>query len=290
VERYYAEALLQSSDFGVEGVVDRSAERRAWAQERFGARAYATVEEALAEGNFEAGMVVTPPQTQFAITRALLEKGIPVLTEKPGARNESEANELLSVASGTPLRLGLARHYWRRYSSSYEGYLPAWSIEIETDPQAWGHLDVSQSEGLDGLIDDLLPHAYDIARHVLGQDVEQPAEAFWDGETLRIGFREGADADQSSVGGISLSHGQRYLERVICELPGDARPIVVTSETSLMQRISARLAKRQDEQIEAIGLLLRSFVQDIDAGRTNDDLTRCTRLIAAVKELIAARE
>lgn len=287
VEKYYAEALLRSPDFRVEGVVETSGERRRWAGERFGARTYDSVAEALARGSFAAGLVVTPPQAQHEISLALLAKGVAVLTEKPGARTEAEAEQLLAAANGAPLRLGLARRYWRRYDVQLQGGLESWSIEIETDPEAWGHLDASQSRGLDGLIDDLLPHAYDIAGQVLGCEAENPAEASWDGETLRIGFREGEGSGQRSRGAISISHGKQYRERVIWTTAAGSRPVMITSEKSVMSRLVDRLARREDEQVEAIGRLLASFAKDIEAGETNDDLRRCTKLIARTRELLA---
>ncbi len=139
-ERYYGPALRLQRRFRVSAVVDPAAERREAFAHQLGAGHYASVAAACAAESFDVALVLTPPQTQPAVARELLEAGLPVLIEKPGASSRLEALGLLEVAADLPLRLALARRFWRRYRdlrSCIAGVPDGWSVAIETNPRAW---------------------------------------------------------------------------------------------------------------------------------------------------------
>lgn len=73
--------------------------------EATGATAYTGWEELLAAGGFDAVDLCTPPHLHTPIAVAALERGIPVLCEKPLARNPEEARRIVDAAkrSGTLL-------------------------------------------------------------------------------------------------------------------------------------------------------------------------------------------
>jgi predicted dehydrogenase len=285
VERYYAPALRRGNAFSVAGVVDPSPERRRWAAAGLHCPTYATLEEALASVACDAALVTTPPATQAELAVQLLKHRLPVLIEKPGARSIGEAGRVLEAAAGLPVRLALSRRYWPRYQglgAEVKGDVRHWSIEIETDAAAWGHYDMTQATGLDGLIDDLLPHAYDIATSVLGVALEAE-EVAWGDRSLAI--RAGGE----SPGEIGISHGSRWHESV----RGQARqgPFEVTSGQSrslagLAMAGLSRLSRRPAEPVEAIELLLESFAADLNDRSANPDFLRYATFSEQVRSLL----
>jgi nucleoside-diphosphate-sugar epimerase/predicted dehydrogenase len=103
IARVHAEALASLRGRRVAAVIDpdlAAAERLALG---FGARAFASAEEALAEAAFERAHVLVPPDLHAAVAEPLLRAGIPVLLEKPLATSRAECERLVSAAGPTPL-------------------------------------------------------------------------------------------------------------------------------------------------------------------------------------------
>ena len=72
--------------------------------EATGATPYQAPEALLEAGGFNAVDICTPPHLHAPIAVAALERGIPVLCEKPLARNPAEAREIVDVWLSTPTR------------------------------------------------------------------------------------------------------------------------------------------------------------------------------------------
>ena len=282
VERYYAPALLRSPDFRVEAVVDPSPERRTWASTTFAAPAYGSIDEALAAHAFGAALVVTPPQAQPDLVLALLSRGLPVLVEKPGALSIAEAGRLVTAADSLPLRMALVRRYWQRYERLKQrlgGKPDAWSIELETNPGAWGHVDGAQASGIEGLIYDLLPHAYDIAVSSLGAGLSEPAGGALADDRVTLWF------DSARTQTISIRHGDTYIERVTAQRDGRSFASEPSQVASIAERLAIRARLQRPEQEVAFDRLLASFADDLRNGVRNDDLIGCAELIERVKAL-----
>jgi predicted dehydrogenase len=287
-ELYYAPALRHSADFQVQAVVEVSEARRAWAAEAFDVPVYASAVEAIGIEAPDAGLVLVPPGAQREIATELVQRGVAVLMEKPGVRSGPEARKLLEVARGVPVRLALARRYWRRYrdlGKRLRTVPDRWSVEIETDPRAWGTYSAPPA-GIEGVIDDLLPHAFDIATHVLGVEAGEPESA------------SGADAGLSldfggpGPGRISVRHGSKWQETVRCRSGSSAWEI--RSDRWLVsraiERASVSLRLRRAEPIEAIERLLADFAREVRAGVTNDDLIRWALLRDEIGRLLGQRD
>lgn len=103
--RIYAELVR---DAGVEfvGIYDASTEAASRVSEKLGVRRFASIKEAAAE--CDAASVVTPTNTHYEISRALLEAGKHVLVEKPMTDDTAEAAELVQLAHqrGCVLQVG----------------------------------------------------------------------------------------------------------------------------------------------------------------------------------------
>lgn len=89
------------------GVVETDPEKRAKAEQDFGAAGFESI-EALLDAGVDAVSVVTPTTTHPAITLQLLEAGIDVLVEKPIAPTLAEAEQMAAAAQahGRILQVG----------------------------------------------------------------------------------------------------------------------------------------------------------------------------------------
>lgn len=103
--RLYA-ALAESGLVRFSGVHDTDAGRAREVAQRHGCRAFANLEEVIA--NCDAASVVTPTVTHYDLTRQLLEAGRHVLVEKPITNATAQAEELvrLAQAKGCVLQVG----------------------------------------------------------------------------------------------------------------------------------------------------------------------------------------
>ena len=81
--------------------------------EATGATPYDNAEALLAAGGFDAVDICTPPHLHASIAVAALRRGIPVLCEKPLARNPGEAREIVDAAksSGTLLMTAFCHRF-----------------------------------------------------------------------------------------------------------------------------------------------------------------------------------
>jgi predicted dehydrogenase len=107
-------AALKSRAVAVSALVDRDESRAAAVARKFGlgAIAFGRLEDALAAA--DAAVIATPNHTHGALARIALERGIPVLLEKPLTTTHAEALELcdLAEAKRTVLATGFfTRHF-----------------------------------------------------------------------------------------------------------------------------------------------------------------------------------
>jgi predicted dehydrogenase len=104
--RHHARILSQLAGVELVGVVDRNAPRAAQIAAACGTRAFADAAD-LPDG-LDAVTVAAPTEWHHAIARPFLERGVPVLVEKPLARTLEEADDLIGVAAarGTVLAAG----------------------------------------------------------------------------------------------------------------------------------------------------------------------------------------
>lgn len=80
------------------GVVDTNEERLHAVAEPLGVAAYANLEQFLDQKKPDAVSIVVPTKQHFEVARAVMERGINVLIEKPVTSSVDEAEKLLSLA------------------------------------------------------------------------------------------------------------------------------------------------------------------------------------------------
>jgi predicted dehydrogenase len=112
---YWAEVLTRSSRAEIAAYVDPNPAACQRAAARFGERpVFAAAEDALAAlPGVDALVLANPPTGRESQVRAALDRGIPMLIEKPLALSLDEAAHLVSLAeaAGVPLMVGLNFRY-----------------------------------------------------------------------------------------------------------------------------------------------------------------------------------
>jgi predicted dehydrogenase len=107
----YAATIL-ASGLELAGATDPAPGCAAALLERHGGREYASLEALLADDSVDVVVNITPPHVHAAVTRAALEAGRHVHTEKPVALRYDEARELAELAAARGLRLSCAPATW----------------------------------------------------------------------------------------------------------------------------------------------------------------------------------
>lgn len=156
-------------------------------------RGFASVDEALAWGEFDAVSNVTPDAAHYPTTMPLLAAGKHVLCEKPLATNAADAQAMARAAAAAGVvnmvnlsyrnvpalqkaaamvragDIGTVRHFEASYLQSWLTQ-PAWG-DWKTDPKwLWR---VSTAHGSKGVLGDVGIHILDFATFIAAQDAAQ---------------------------------------------------------------------------------------------------------------------
>ncbi len=111
ISRVHADAITALPGLAVACVVDpnfTAAERLA---RDFKARAFTTLDEALAANAFDRAHVLVPPDHHASVTQALIAAGKPVLVEKPLAASTAECEALIAAASAARVPVGVNQNF-----------------------------------------------------------------------------------------------------------------------------------------------------------------------------------
>ncbi|TNC74379.1 Gfo/Idh/MocA family oxidoreductase [Rubellimicrobium roseum] len=188
-------ARLQSKGFSaipgvtLVGSVDVSEERRSAFNAEHGIpQGFASVEEALAWGEFDAVTNITPDAVHYVTTMPFLRARKHVLCEKPLATNYAHAAEMAQVASMMGVvnmvnltyrnvaalneaahlvaegHIGEVRHFEASYLQSWLTQ-PAWGEWSESPTWLWR---LSKGHGSMGVLGDVGVHIIDYASHIAG--------------------------------------------------------------------------------------------------------------------------
>jgi predicted dehydrogenase len=108
IAKGYAERIAQVEELTLVGATDLVPERAQAFAETHGVRAYASLEELLADPGVDTVINLTIPSAHVDVTRAALGAGKHVHTEKPMAQRAADAHELAALARERGLRLSSA--------------------------------------------------------------------------------------------------------------------------------------------------------------------------------------
>jgi len=185
---YHVEAFKKIPNVEIVGGVDVRAEQLAAFNEKHGiANGFASVEEAITWGQFDAASNVTPDRFHYPTTLSLLAAGKHVLCEKPLATNAAHALEMAEAAA----KAGVvnAVHFSYRRGAALQraaelvsegaigevrffeaSYLQNWlHQEWQTRPECLWRL--STAHGSRGALGDTGVHIVDFTTYVAGQAV-----------------------------------------------------------------------------------------------------------------------
>jgi predicted dehydrogenase len=127
--RRWAALVRGSEAVELTAIVDPAEAARAWAVanlELAPGDCLVSLDEALARTDWEAALVVTPPQTHHAVATAALRAGKHVLIEKPLATTLSEARALVETAAECGRTLMVSQNYrFRRPARAVQGMVAA---------------------------------------------------------------------------------------------------------------------------------------------------------------------
>ncbi|WP_434134842.1 Gfo/Idh/MocA family oxidoreductase [Pseudomonas luteola] len=110
---FHAPLITSVSPIALVGVVIRSPERRAELQQDYpGVPAYDTLAE-LIDAGVDAVVISTPPEIREGMILEAVSRGVPVVSDKPFALDESRAQLLISAAreAGVPLTVYMNRRW-----------------------------------------------------------------------------------------------------------------------------------------------------------------------------------
>jgi predicted dehydrogenase len=177
----------------VAGIDTRPAQLAAFQEKHGIAHGFASIDAALAWGEFDAVTNVTPDAAHFATTMPVLAAGKHILCEKPLATNEADADAMAAAAAKAGV-VNMVNLSYRNVAALQAGarmvregaigtirhfeasYLQSWL----TQP-AWGHWDresqwlwrLSSQHGSKGVLGDVGIHILDFATFVAGQPVAE---------------------------------------------------------------------------------------------------------------------
>ncbi len=108
----HAAAVASLPGLAIGAVVDPNAEARArFARNWPGHAGYATLDEALSAGGFNAAHVLTPPDHHAEAAETLLAAGMPTFVEKPLAATSGDCARLIAAAAHAGARLGVNQNF-----------------------------------------------------------------------------------------------------------------------------------------------------------------------------------
>ena len=175
----------------VAGIDTRPEQLAAFRQTHGIPHGFATVDEALAWGAFDAVANVTPDAAHYATTLPFLAAGKHVLCEKPLATSAADATEMATTAARAGV-VNMVNLTYRHVPALYQAaemvrggaigpirHLEASYLQSWLTQPAWGHWDreqqwlwrLSTAHGSKGVLGDVGIHILDFATFVAGMDV-----------------------------------------------------------------------------------------------------------------------
>jgi predicted dehydrogenase len=276
--RHHARHLAGLEEVRLAGVYDLDADRARQVAAELGTTACADLDALL--GAVEAVTVAVPTPAHAAVGLAALERGVPVLMEKPLAASVAEADALIAAAAraGLQLQVGHIERYNRAIRAA-EPYLRG-PRYIESQ-----RLAPFQPRGTDvAVVLDLMIHDLDLVLHLTGgaEAVEVRASglpllsAHLDLANARVEFANGAVAlatasrvSRERVRRLRLFQPNGYFSLDLASgggefmrVRGDWRPGTGKALTDVVERIVL-----EAPEADALQLELRSFVHAVRGQR-----------------------
>ncbi len=184
IAQTYAQAFATARLARVEAVCDLRLEAASALAERLDCAAFGDYRQLLADADLDAVVVCTPPASHPEVTIAAIERGLPVLCEKPLAVDVDSAQRMVAAAESAGVLLTMASKF--RYVEDVvraksivasgilgEIILLQNTFTARVDMSARWNADPEQSGG--GVLIDNGTHSVDLIRYFLGPIAEVQA-------------------------------------------------------------------------------------------------------------------
>jgi predicted dehydrogenase len=243
------------------------------------AAVYARADEALADPDIRACIVVTPTDTHAPIVRAALDRGLHVFCEKPLTLDLAQGAELaeLSERSGLVLQVG----FWRRYcpafveakrcldagaigrpifarSSQWDAQAPApeWCAP-ERSGGIFVDMGVHDIDELEWLLDDRVTEVE--GRPFANADPAIADAGDYDNAAMLLRFAGGAQ------GLIDLSRNGRYADDLRVEILGTDGAILIETYPTARVRMGDRDGLRTVWEEPGVDIFVAGIVAELQA-------------------------
>lgn len=230
---------------------------------------YTDYHELLARDDIDAVVIVTPTNTHTAVIKAAAATGKHIFTEKPLALTLAGCDEAIAAveAAGVKMQVGFMRHFDPAYVAAKqqidEGVIGRPVMFKSTGRDPWRtSLEYARREASGGLIADMGIHDFDLARWLMGSEVER---VYSEGECLvypelgEVGDIDNAVVNlrfaNGAIGNIDVSRNAIYGY--------DIRTEVIGSEGSLfiggLQRTMTWTLKKNQVSHDTIPYFMERF-------------------------------
>jgi predicted dehydrogenase len=187
----WAREVQSSESAELIAVVDPEESARAWAVGNLGLtpeNCVKSLEQAIHSLEWDAALVVTPPETHHAVASEALRAGKHVLLEKPLATSLNEAHDLVNIAARAERTLMVSQNYrFRRparavqhlISSGSIGKLLAVNVACRRDTRQTFPPGNFRYEMRHPFVLDMAIHHVDLIRALTGQDIKRVFARSW---------------------------------------------------------------------------------------------------------------
>ncbi len=271
-ERLYLPALRGLPDVDLAAVADPVAERVVLA----GVPSFAMLPDLLEHAVVDAVIVLSPPAQHVVDALLALERGLPVLVEKPLCGSAEKLERLREARAAELLTPAFSRRYWPAYRRiAAGGPVRDLRLAIAVDPPGW-----AAYGGPADIAEDLFPHVADLGRWLTRAEIA--------GVTARRGS-SGIEAVLEIEGGAPVTARLDTRAAYREAARGDGRSVHVGPPRP-EESLARRLLRRDDPAVEAVREMLRAWAGSI-RGAAPADLPRFddgAASVAAMEQLRAA--
>jgi len=264
-------------------VADSNAETAKQVAARYGVKkSFGDYRELLDEKDIEAVVIASPTGTHAEVVKAAANAGKHIFCEKPLALTLKECDEALAVVekAKVKLQIGFMRHYDPAYMAAKQQIdsgaigAPVMFKSMGRDPKRTS-LEFAKRENGGGLILDMGVHDYDLARWLMGSEVER---VYSEGGCLVYPeLKEVGDIDNAvvnlkfangAVGNVDLSRNSVYGYDVRTEVIGSKGSLFIgkLQQTPLLVMTPNSIAHDtvpyfMERFVEAYSAEIRDFVK-----------------------------
>jgi len=267
---------------------------------------YTDYNELLAREDIDAVLIATPTNTHESIVKAAAGAGKHIFTEKPLALTVAACDEALTAVTeaGVKMQVGFMRRYDPAYMAAKKqidaGAIgqPVMIKAVGRDPWRTG-LEFARRENSGGLIADMAIHDFDLARWLMGSEVEKVTSE--GGCLVFPELEEAGDIDNAvvnllfangAVGNVDVSRNAIYSYDIRTEVIGSQGSLFIGG----LQQTPTLLLKKNNVSHDTIpGFMerfgdayageIRDFIEAIEAGRdvsvTGEDARAATAIAVA---------